>query len=86
MSDKRCTHETNGCERMHKEGQVIQTDADVNRWLIDKGSPLVAIGVRLPEAFLKRARRIAKKEGITLSHFVRKTLAREFIARDDIKE
>jgi hypothetical protein len=49
-------------------------------------APLVKIAVRIPRTFLKEARKLARRDGVNFSHFMRRTLAREFIARKDIQE
>lgn len=42
---------------------------------------LIPIGIRIPKRFLHTAKKLSAQEGITFSHFVRRSLAREFMAR-----
>ena len=56
------------------------TETELDRWTKVKSSPLMAVGVRIPKVFYQEAKRIGKKNGFSFSHFVRRALAREFLA------
>lgn len=42
---------------------------------------MVKVGVRFPKLFIKEGRKIASREGLNFSQFVRRTVAREFLSR-----
>ena len=46
---------------------------------------MVRVNVRIPKRFLRAAKKLAREETVTVSHFIRRTLAREFAAKEDRK-